>query len=116
MGPVAADPEESAPADLPAADSQLVGRWLRLDHTGGAGGAGPARVRLEPAPGATERAILHLVAPDLPGEYLLVLDVVSGSVGSLTAAGGDPVVVRVTVAWPPVAPSAAPQPEASATP
>ena len=46
----------------------------------------------------------------------MVLDIVSGSIGSLTAAGGDPVVVRVTVTWPQIAPSAAPQPEASVTP
>ena len=49
-GALTIDPEQPSFADPTTADSQLVGHWLRLDHTGGAGGAEPARVRAEPAP------------------------------------------------------------------
>jgi hypothetical protein len=95
--------------------SEVVGYWLRLDASGGDGGAAPARARLEPAPGSTERATLHLVAPGLPGEFLLVLDVVSGRLGSLAVAGSSPVVVRVTVTLPPADPGTT-GPEATAAP
>jgi hypothetical protein len=109
--PEVSDPEEPG-SEIPlASQPQLVGHWLRLDDSGGAGGRDVARARVEPAPGATERTMLNLVAPELPGEYLLVLDVVSPLAGSLTAAGGDPVVVRVTVEWPAPAPSTTPDAE-----
>ena len=52
---------------------------------------------MDPDPGKTELVSLHLTAPVQAGEYLLLLDVMSRLDGSLTAAGGDPVVVRVTV-------------------
>ncbi len=110
------DPEASPEAARPSGESQLVAQWLRLATSGGTGGAAPARARLGPAPGSTERATLHLMAPDLPGEYLLILDVVSGSLGSLAAAGSNPVVIRVTVTWPPVEREATPTPEGTLTP
>ena len=75
---------------------QLVGHWVRLDtSTTGEGGA--VRATVDPEPGTTELVSLNLRAPDQAGEYLLLLDVVSRLDGSLTAAGGEPVVVRVTV-------------------
>jgi hypothetical protein len=48
-------------------------------------------------PGAREAYALEFEAPAEPGNYLLILDVVSPLYGSITAVGGDPVVVRVRV-------------------
>jgi hypothetical protein len=76
----------------------LNAHWVRLDA---APGPLPADVHSRlPAgfePGATKRATLALTAPEAPGSYLLVLDVVITGVGSLTAHGADPALVRVTV-------------------
>ena len=76
----------------------LNAHWVRLD---GAPGEVPADVRHRlPAglePGATKRATLAMTAPEAPGSYLLVLDVVITGVGSLTGHGVDPALVRVTV-------------------
>jgi hypothetical protein len=79
---------------------ELVGQWLRLGASGAALEAVTARATVEPLPGATEDALLALTAPSEPGTYLLVLDVVTPLYGSLTAAGGPPMVVRVEVVAP----------------
>ena len=86
-------------------DSALVGQWMRLDGSGTASDAVAAetvaaRATIEPLPGATEDVVLAVTAPPEPGNYLLVLDVVSPLYGSLTAVGGSPVVVRVEVVPP----------------
>ena len=49
------------------------------------------------APGDIVRARLALVAPAVPGEYLVLLDVVTPGEGSLVAAGVEPALIRVTV-------------------
>jgi hypothetical protein len=49
------------------------------------------------ASGATADASLSLTAPDAPGDYLVMLDVVTPERGSLIAAGWQPTLVRVTV-------------------
>jgi hypothetical protein len=63
--------------------------------------AGPTDTRVAltagQRPGARKRLVLDLTAPDPPGTYLLVLDVVIPEVGSLVALGLDPALVRVTV-------------------
>jgi hypothetical protein len=82
----------------------LVAHWLRLDPPGGTPPAEVVRERVAAAPGETGQATLRLAAPELAGTYLLVLDVVSPLHGSLVAAGEDPAIVRVTVAWPPADP------------
>ncbi len=94
---VSSDEFDAAPADPKAL---LVGHWVRLDLATSAPETAAAWAKLDLAPGATERVSLRLTAPDLPGEYLLVLDLMSAIDGSITAAGGEPVVVRVTVSWP----------------
>ena len=50
------------------------------------------------APAKSDRcASLALSVPASPGEYLLVLDVVTPEHGSLIAAGVEPTIVRVAV-------------------
>ena len=88
------DPDGGDPAAFPT----LIGRWLSLadDPT-----LIPedARVRLPAGLGpnvAIDRG-LDLTVPASPGDYLLLLDVVTPEHGSLTAAGVGPTIVRVTV-------------------
>ena len=76
---------------------QLVGHWVRLDTSTPSGEEGAVWATVDPDPGKTELVSLRLTAPVQAGEYLLLLDVMSRLDGSLTAAGGEPVVVRVTV-------------------
>jgi hypothetical protein len=52
------------------------------------------------ASGNKADAILGLTAPSTPGDYLLVLDVVTPERGSLVASGADPTLVRITVVAP----------------
>lgn len=85
-------PEEQQIAAL------LVAHWVALDP----GGEAPARssaVRLAESvdSGVVERVLLGLDAPERPGSYLLVLDVLVPSLGSLTGNGGQPAMVRVLV-------------------
>jgi hypothetical protein len=76
----------------------LRAHWVALDTEPGAVPAGTSRpLPAGFAPGATMRTSLDLGAPEAPGEYLLVLDVVVPGLGSLTAHGADPAMVRVTV-------------------
>ncbi|HSL32237.1 MAG TPA: hypothetical protein VK871_01230, partial [Candidatus Limnocylindrales bacterium] len=49
------------------------------------------------APGASASVVLRLTAPDVPGDYLVLLDVITPRSGSLAAAGVAPGIVRVTV-------------------
>jgi hypothetical protein len=76
---------------------QLVGHWVRLDTSTPSGDDGAIWTTVDPDPGQTELVSLRLTAPVQAGEYLLLLDVISRFDGSLTAAGGEPVVVLVTV-------------------
>jgi len=85
--------------------STLVGQWLRLDASGKASETAAARATIHVEPGAIEQVSLALAAPAIPATYLLVLDVISPLYGSLTAAGGSPVVVRVKVSPPAASPS-----------
>ena len=86
----------------PAKRASLVARWVDLGAAGvtPAGSAGPVASSVLPAalaPGASVDVAFLLVAPVAPGEYLLVLDVVDPTTGSLAAAGVPPGIVRVTV-------------------
>jgi hypothetical protein len=78
--------------------ARLVARWVPLAT------AGPeAPVPLEASasvavdPGSQQTVRLALVAPAVPGSYLLVLDIDSPLHGSLAASGVGPGQVRVTV-------------------
>jgi hypothetical protein len=85
----------------PAKRATLIARWVDLGGLGASGTPGallassvlPAAL----APGASVVVAFHLVAPTTPGEYLLVLDVVDPTTGSLAAAGVPPGIVRLTV-------------------
>ena len=80
----------------------MVGRWVPLSF-GAALPADPAAqsVRTELPiglqPGVKVDTVLDLVAPTAPGQYLLLLDIVTPERGSLVASGADPTMIRVTV-------------------
>ena len=85
-----------------ARGADVVGRWIPLS----AGAALPTDpdaqvVRTELPiglqPGVKVDTVLDLVAPTAPGQYLLMLDIVTPERGSLVAAGADPTLIRVTV-------------------
>ncbi|MEP6640199.1 MAG: hypothetical protein ABJC39_12690, partial [Chloroflexota bacterium] len=86
----------------PAQGANVVGRWVPLS----AGAAVPADAADQTVtaelpvglqPGVKVTATLGITAPSAPGQYLLLLDVVTPERGSLVAAGADPTLVRVTV-------------------
>jgi hypothetical protein len=89
-----------------ATAARVVGEWLAV----GAGAPGQreaataatASGELPPAhePGSTALVQMAMVGPTVPGEYLLVLDIVTPDGSSLVAAGRDPIVVRMTVSSP----------------
>jgi hypothetical protein len=55
-----------------------------------------------------------MFAPSAPGDYLLVIDILTPEVGSMAAQGVEPATVRVRVAEP--IPSVAPEASPSAEP
>ncbi len=65
------------------------------------------------APGGSSALTLGLTAPDQPGQYLLLVDVVAPSGGALSAEGVQPAIVRVTVDE---APAPVPTPDDDAAP
>jgi hypothetical protein len=83
----------------PARRATLVARWVTL--FGQIGGVPAAeRVSVLPAalaPGGTVTVGFTLAAPRAPGDYLLLLDVISPEAGSLAIAGAPPGLVRVSV-------------------
>ena len=89
-GPVHGDPGVSA---------TLVGRWLSLTDGATAPATASARVDLPAglAPRVTTDVVLAISVPTVPGDYLLVLDVITPDHGSLIAAGVEPTIVRVVV-------------------
>ncbi len=81
----------------PAVGANLVGRWLSLED----GTLTPENARIGLTAGLKPRVtvdvVLALAVPTSPGDYLLVLDVVTPEHGSLIASGVEPTIVRVTV-------------------
>ncbi len=77
----------------------LVGRWLSLADDATALLPASAQIGLPAglAPAKPIDRALALSVPASPGEYLLILDVVTPEHGSLIAAGVEPTIVRVTV-------------------
>ncbi len=116
------DPDPTAPA----AAARMTGQWIALggiddaDQSAAAAAASATTVTL-PA-GLKPRVVipvdLEVFAPSQPGDYLLVLDILTPDRGSLVANGVEPTIIRVKVAVPVVetapAPSAAPQDAAPA--
>ena len=90
--------------------ARLVGTWI---STGGLVVPAPVTTPLDPevtGPGGEAAAQLDLVAPPTPGEYLLLLDVVSPAEGTLSALGSAPAIIRVTVSGPGPSPTPVPPP------
>lgn len=95
--------------------ARLVGRWLALGVDAIGETVSELTAQIVGAPGSEVTVQLALTAPTVPGEYLLVLDVVSPLHGSL-AAGGVPLgQVRVSVV-PDAAATPGPTPAPTATP
>lgn len=83
----------------PARRATLVARWVTISGQLGIAPA-PERVSVLPAalaPGASVAVSFTLTAPAAPGEYLLLLDVITPQAGSLAIAGAPPGLVRVIV-------------------
>jgi hypothetical protein len=83
--------------DRPATRASLSGRWVALAPGPAAERAASSLLPPGLAPGTREEATLVLDAPESPGAYLLVLDVIAPGVGSLAAHGVEPGLLRVTV-------------------
>jgi hypothetical protein len=91
--------------DLPTS-ARLIGTWLApggLDDPTQAAAAAAAAVTpyqlpVAMAPRAVEKASLVIYAPSTPGDYLLVLDILTPEVGPLSAQGVDPTIIRVHIA------------------
>jgi hypothetical protein len=81
----------------PAQRATLVARWVDLGSLAAGGTAGTAMLPAGVRPGASADVSFALTAPVVPGEYLLVLDVLDPAAGSLAALGVPPGIVRVTV-------------------
>ncbi|MBA3235195.1 MAG: hypothetical protein H0T59_04250 [Chloroflexi bacterium] len=83
----------------------IVARWVPLSAGAElsaelAGATIEAVLPVGLKPGATIDATLAIVAPAAPGEYLLLLDVVTADHGSLVAAGAQPTLIRISVVAP----------------
>ena len=100
------DGSGASDGNAPAQAATLVARWIALSGAAVPGlgtGAGTGAdviatdlpIGLEP--GATADVALALTVPATPGEYLLLLDIVTPADGSLIASGADPTLVRITV-------------------
>ncbi|MEO8436897.1 MAG: hypothetical protein ABI562_00455 [Chloroflexota bacterium] len=89
-------------AGAPAQGADVVGRWVPLSAgaaipTDVADQTGRAELPVGLQPGIKVTATLAITAPTAPGQYLLLLDVVTPERGSLVAAGANPTLIRVTV-------------------
>ena len=98
-GSKAVKPSIARAEKSPARRAALTVRWVSLS---GVPGAAPAEEHSSPlppglAPGSSAAVDLVLAAPTAPGDYLLILDVVTPQRGSLAGAGVPPGIVRVTV-------------------
>jgi hypothetical protein len=99
LGPVATN--DSRP-ELPAT---VVARWIPLSAdaavpTDPKAAQGHANLPIGMSPGTTIEASVRLTVPSAPGDYLVLLDVLTPERGSLVAAGWQPTLVRVTVVAP----------------
>ncbi len=97
-----------------ATQARLVGTWVSLGgvddplQTEAAAAASMRETALPPgfAPRAVTKSEILIFAPSAPGDYLLMIDIVTPEIGSLAAQGVDPTIVRVRVAVPVADPAA----------
>lgn len=107
-----------------ATRARLVGTWIALGgdsqvevDAAAAASVKPAELPAGFKPRSVTKVDVRMFAPSAPGEYLLMLDIVTPQVGSLAAQGVDPTIVRVRVGRPTAEPSTEPaaDPTAEAT-
>jgi hypothetical protein len=98
-----------------ASHARVVGTWIPLGGGGqveidaaAAASVKPTQLPAGFKPREVTKVDVRMFAPSAPGDYLLLLDIVTPQVGSLAAQGVDPTIVRVKVATPTVDPSAEP--------
>jgi hypothetical protein len=98
-GSRAVKPDVGGAEKAPARRATLITRWVSLSGSTGASPAKERSVALPAglAPGASAAVDFVLTVPTSPGDYLLLLDVVTPQGGSLAGAGVPPGIVRVTV-------------------
>ena len=108
-----------------ATHARLVGTWIALDGLDDPGqqaaaeaaSVSPVDLPAGLAPRGAAKTSLTVFAPSTEGDYLLVLDVLTPEVGSLSVQGVDPTIVRVHVtAAAIVAPDATPGASVTAIP
>jgi hypothetical protein len=93
--------------------ARLTGTWLALggiddpaqQAAADAAAVTPLELPAGIAPRAVVKADLLVFAPSAPGEYLLVLEILTPEAGSLSAQGVDPTIIRVHVATPDATPN-----------
>jgi hypothetical protein len=83
----------------PAQRATLIARWVSLFDANGAAPAAESTALLPAglAPGKAADVAFALTAPTAPGQYLLLIDVLTPRSGSLAVAGVPPGIVRVSV-------------------
>ncbi len=78
---------------LPARATRVVARWIPLDGQAGAGAPATVELGAVPlAPGKLTVIKMKILAPDSPGTWALVVDVVDDVDGSFAALGSAPAV------------------------
>jgi len=110
--------------DARATMARIVGTWVSLGgvddpaQSEAAAAAAVTSTALSPAfaPREVAKAELILFAPIAPGDYLLVIDIVTPEIGSLAAQGVDPTIIRVRIAVPTVEPTTPAAPTTPAVP
>jgi hypothetical protein len=121
------DPEGNVKAEA----ARVTGTWVALGpledaaqlDAADAASVTPAELPAGFEPRSVATPELRLFAPNVPGDYLLVLDIITPESGSLTARGVEPAIIRVTVAAsangnaaPAASPTIAPADEPAASP
>ncbi len=96
--------------------AKLVATWV---STASQAVPDPVTTVLDPtiaAPGGSAMVTLELQAPTAPGNYLLLLDVISPAHGPLSALGSAPALIRVAVSGTGAVPGPSAAPEPSVAP
>jgi len=99
-----------------ATHARVTGTWLALGGlddpvqlaAAAAASVTPAELPAGLEPRAVAKADVVYFAPSAPGDYLLILDILTPELGSLSALGVDPTIVRVHVAARAATPTAVP--------
>jgi hypothetical protein len=118
-GHLAFDDPRDPEGNVPGAAARMTGTWVALgplEDPAQVDAANAASVTSAVLPegfdtGSVATPSLRLFAPSVPGDYLLILDILTPEAGSLTARGVEPPIIRVTVrasAAPAVAPAETP--------